>query len=125
MRSAHLQASVMPKRARAAPQLQTPQRCKSALPASRSACCFAVQQHHLLPHAQVKREDGQQTYVIRLRAEDTIGTLRAALSRHRGADCGFQICSAFPPRQYVDAGETLAQAQLVPNGTLFLRARAT
>ena len=77
---------------------------------------------------QVKSEDGSETYVLRLKYEDTIGDVRLALNRHRRAPAGrevpaakYEIQSGFPPRTFGDTHETLRDAGLVPNATLFLR----
>ena len=75
---------------------------------------------------QVKSEDGSETYVLRLKYGDTIGDVRLALNRHRRAAAGcpaakYEIRSGFPPRTFEDSHETLRDAGLVPNATLFLR----
>ena len=75
---------------------------------------------------QVKSEDGSETYVLRLKYGDTIGDVRLALNRHRRAAAGrpaakYEIQSGFPPRTFGDSHETLRDAGLVPNATLFLR----
>lgn len=76
---------------------------------------------------QVKNEDGQQTFILKLKYDDNIGSLRACIDTHRAklkppADKGYEIRSAFPARTYTDAAETLRAAGLIPNATLFLRA---
>jgi len=75
---------------------------------------------------QVKNEDGSETFVLRLKYDDTIGDVRLALNRHRLSaskrpTAEYEIRSGFPPRTFSDNHETLRQAGLVPNATLFLR----
>ena len=78
----------------------------------------------------VKREDGGRTYVLRLRAADSVADLRRALDALRQAEAGgvfrpaarYEIRSAFPAAALSDPAQTLEAAGLVPNGTLFLRA---
>lgn len=86
----------------------------------------------LLVVTQVKSEDGQQTFILKLQYDDTIGALRKCIDAHRWGVSGaakaaapntkYEIRSAFPARAYVEVHETLRQAGLVPNATLFLRA---
>ena len=75
---------------------------------------------------QVKSEDGSETFVLRLKYDDTIGDVRLALNRHRRSaskrpTAEYEIRSGFPPRTFSNSYETLRQAGLVPNATLFLR----
>mmetsp|Transcript_8124 Transcript_8124/g.20997 ORF Transcript_8124/g.20997 Transcript_8124/m.20997 type:complete len:623 (-) Transcript_8124:122-1990(-) len=75
---------------------------------------------------QVKREDGGQVYIVKLRYTSTIADLRRALDAHRAqtpefASIQYQIRSAFPARMYDNPQQTLEDAELVPNAALFLR----
>jgi hypothetical protein len=75
---------------------------------------------------QVKREDGGQVYIVKLRYDSTVADLRRALDAHRTqtpefAGVGYQIRSAFPAKVYADQQETLEAAGLIPNAALFLR----
>ena len=73
---------------------------------------------------QIKREDGMQTYVLKLPYWATIGDLRSALDAHRQDKDGghnYVLRSAFPPQTYSDEGQTLEEAGLVPNATLFMK----
>ena len=74
---------------------------------------------------QIKREDGMQTYVLKLPPWATIRDVRRALDSHRrdeGGRCDpeYALRSAFPPQIYSDETQTLEQAGLVPNATLFM-----
>lgn len=77
---------------------------------------------------QVKSFDGKQTYIVKLKYDDNIGELRKCINQHlKGSGGGqkpgpYEIRSAFPARAYTDEVETLRQAGLIPNATLFLRA---
>jgi len=76
---------------------------------------------------QVKREDGGQVYIIKLRFSNTIKDLRDALDAHRSKDRDFrsveyEIRTAFPSMVYSDPYVSLEAAGLVPNATMFLRA---
>ncbi len=76
---------------------------------------------------QVKSFDGKQTYIVKLKYDDNIGELRKCINQHlKGSGGGqkpgaYEIRSAFPARAYTDEVETLRQAGLIPNATLFLR----
>ncbi|KXZ46755.1 hypothetical protein GPECTOR_41g720 [Gonium pectorale] len=75
---------------------------------------------------QVKSVDGKQTYIMKMKYDDTVAALRACINAHHAksghSGLTYEIRSAFPARAYTDEGETLRQAGLVPNATLFLRA---
>lgn len=80
---------------------------------------------------QVKSEDGQQTFILKLQYDDTIWNLRKYINEHRAklaAEQGkpapsgaYEIRSAFPTRVYTEAKETLREVGLVPNATLYLK----
>ncbi len=84
------------------------------------------------PSLQVKSEDGGKTYILKLQYDDTVFALRKCIDTHRAAlakeqgmpapGAKYEIRSAFPTRAYTEAKETLREAGLVPNATLFLRA---
>ncbi|UPQ99722.1 UBX domain-containing protein [Chloropicon primus] len=72
---------------------------------------------------QIKREDGMQTYVLKLPYWATIRDVRKALNSHRqdkGGKDKYVLRSAFPPQIYNDERKTLEEAGLVPNATLFM-----
>ena len=83
---------------------------------------------------QVKSEDGRQTFILKLQYDETIFALRKYIDAHReklakeqGKPAAppaksYEIRSAFPARAYTEAKETLREAGLVPNATLFLKA---
>eukprot|EP00798_Chlamydomonas_sp_ICE-L_P014899 gene14899-20945_t len=83
------------------------------LPASKSGEDTAV---HEITTLQVKSEDGSQMYILKLKYDDSVATLRADLDTHRQklhAEDGkfrskaYEIRSAFPARNYEDKKETL------------------
>ncbi|KAG1676817.1 hypothetical protein FOA52_010326 [Chlamydomonas sp. UWO 241] len=74
---------------------------------------------------QVKTDT--QTFILKLKYDDTIGALRRCIDAHRGGASQppgkqYEVRSAFPARAYADESETLRAAGLMPNATLFLRA---
>ena len=81
---------------------------------------------------QVKSEDGRQTFILKLQYDETLFALRKYIDTHRAKlakeqgmpapGAKYEIRSAFPARSYAEAKETLREAGLVPNATLFLRA---
>lgn len=73
---------------------------------------------------QIKREDGMQTYVLKLPYWATIQDVKNALDTHRqGKEKSdkYVLRSAFPPQIYNDNHQTLEEAGLVPNATLFMK----
>lgn len=69
---------------------------------------------------QVKSFDGQQTYLLKLPATDTIGALRRKIQGLVLVQ-EFEIRTAFPPVAYADDSQTLQDAGLAPSATLLLR----
>eukprot|EP00798_Chlamydomonas_sp_ICE-L_P025153 gene25153-10784_t len=103
-------------------------------PASREGGARAEGPTESISTLQVKSGDGGQTYILKLKYEDSVGTLRQCIDAHRTklhAEDGryrsssYEIRSAFPTKIYGEEKETLQAAGLVPNATLFLRAVAT
>ncbi|XP_023558830.1 UBX domain-containing protein 11 isoform X5 [Octodon degus] len=73
---------------------------------------------------RVKSENGEQAFLLMMRPEDTVGTVRALLAQARAMDAAtFEIFSTFPPTVYQDDALTLQATGLVPSATLLLRAR--
>lgn len=77
---------------------------------------------------RVKGMDGYKIYIIKLRFDDTIGTLRSYLERACSGDAedpnvgrDFEIRGTYPPRLFDDERVTLRAAGLVPNAALLLR----
>ncbi|GMH33932.1 hypothetical protein BSKO_01766 [Bryopsis sp. KO-2023] len=78
---------------------------------------------------RVKSEDGKITYIVKLRYIDTVGDLCKCVRQHLqqgGQDhAEFEVRSAFPPRCFDRMGESLQEAGLIPNATLFMRAKCS
>ncbi|KAM5248625.1 UBX domain-containing protein 11 [Ctenodactylus gundi] len=73
---------------------------------------------------RIKSENGEKVFLLMMRPEDTIGTVRALLVQARAMDAAtFEIFSTFPPTVYEDEALTLQAAGLVPKAVLLLRAR--
>ncbi|XP_013375086.1 PREDICTED: UBX domain-containing protein 11 isoform X2 [Chinchilla lanigera] len=73
---------------------------------------------------RVKSENGEQAFLLMMRPQDTVGTVRALLAQTRAMDAAtFEIFSTFPPTVYQDDTLTLQAIGLVPSATLLLRAR--
>ena len=63
-----------------------------------------------------------QTYVLKLPYWATIQDVRKALDTHRQSkDDNYVLRSAFPPQIYNNIHQTLEEAGLVPNATLFMK----
>uniref|UniRef100_A0A8C7CNI3 UBX domain-containing protein 11 n=1 Tax=Oncorhynchus kisutch TaxID=8019 RepID=A0A8C7CNI3_ONCKI len=73
---------------------------------------------------RVKSEDGEHTYIMKMRFSETIGHLRQYLDKHRWTDAtAYDIISAFPQRWYSEDSQTLLSCGLTPNAALLLRTR--
>ncbi|XP_038848588.1 UBX domain-containing protein 11 [Salvelinus namaycush] len=73
---------------------------------------------------RVKSEDGEHTYIMKMRFSETIGHLRQYLDKHRWTDAtAYDIISAFPQRCYNEDSQTLLSCGLTPNAALLLRTR--
>ncbi|XP_075408873.1 UBX domain-containing protein 11 isoform X3 [Tenrec ecaudatus] len=73
---------------------------------------------------RIKSENCEQAFLLMMWPKDTVGDVRALLSRARAMDpADFEIFSTFPSTVYSDDTVTLQAAGLVPNATLLLRAR--
>ncbi|XP_036395503.1 UBX domain-containing protein 11 [Megalops cyprinoides] len=73
---------------------------------------------------RVRSEDGEQTYLLKMRLSETIGHLRQYLDKHRGEGLvPYDIISTFLPRCYDDDSLTLATCGLTSKATLLLRAK--
>lgn len=98
---------------------------KSVLQVRELCSCISTElQTNSQEHPQIKREDGLKTYVLKLPYWATIQDVRSALDKHRVGVEGtlhYELRSTFPPRTYDDLQQTLEDAGLVPNATLFLR----
>ena len=75
---------------------------------------------------QVKREDGAQVYILKMRANDSMRSVYAALRKYRdtqvSAAARFELCSAYPACTCGETDETLAELGLAPNATLLMKA---
>ncbi|XP_050717643.1 uncharacterized protein LOC126999281 [Eriocheir sinensis] len=88
--------------------------------------------HHHQDHAhgptrttlRIKVENGSETYLIKLKASDTLQTLRSYLRSYRGDNEDFLIVRTYP-YQVLDQGEaTMAELGLTPNAALHLKVAA-
>ncbi|KAM6967518.1 UBX domain-containing protein 11 [Aplochiton taeniatus] len=71
---------------------------------------------------RVKSEDGEQTYILKMRFSETIRHLRQYLDKHRGEGMpAYDIISVFPQRCYGEDHHTLLSCHLTPNAALLLR----
>lgn len=69
---------------------------------------------------KLKTETGD-TLIIKLKFDDTIGTLRDLVDKYRKDQSTYEIRTAFPSRVYHDPKITLRAAGLIPNATMFLK----
>ncbi|KAL6108985.1 ubxn11 [Pungitius sinensis] len=73
---------------------------------------------------KVKSEDGNRTYILKMRFSDTVGHLRQHLDKHRGVGLpGYDIISASPKCCFDDNQQTLQTCGLTTNATLLQRKR--
>eukprot|EP00854_Cymbomonas_tetramitiformis_P003835 gene3835-4791_t len=84
---------------------------------------------------RIKREDGGEAYILKMKAEQTVGDVRAMLDKHRLASgllkdvlCDwvrlplwYRLLENGACSVYGDNTQTLRDAGLLPNATLFLR----
>ncbi len=70
---------------------------------------------------RIKSEDGNHTYILKMKSTDTISSIRNALDKERGTR-RYKIMSTYPTRCLDKDEETLEECGLVPNGTLYLHA---
>ncbi|XP_071113970.1 UBX domain-containing protein 11-like [Haliotis cracherodii] len=66
-------------------------------------------------------KSGDQTYIIKMRFQNTVGDLRLYLNKQRHGLPHYQIMSAYPHRIYNDSSLTLDECGLTPNAVLHLR----
>ncbi|KAM4633813.1 UBX domain-containing protein 11 [Polymixia lowei] len=79
---------------------------------------------HDVTTLRVKSEDGDHSYVLKMRFTETIGHVRQCLDKHRGGEfLGYDIISVFPQRCYSDDCQTLLACGLTPNAALLLRTK--
>ena len=79
---------------------------------------------------QVKTEDRQQTYVLKLAATSTVGSIYRMIDKHRaggmlptkenGTHRSYELRGGYPPRLYGKLDMTLSEAGLIPNASLFM-----
>ncbi|XP_067863014.1 UBX domain-containing protein 11 isoform X2 [Heptranchias perlo] len=72
---------------------------------------------------RIKSENGEKTYIVKMRFSETIGDLRTYLNQSRRGQLDYDIISTFPQQVYSDQSKTLMEYELVPNALLILRAR--
>lgn len=72
---------------------------------------------------RIKSESGNNTYIVKMRFNETVGDLRKYLNQHRdGESSEYEISSTYPRKQLVDDNASMQECGLVPNGVLYLRA---
>ncbi|XP_069952598.1 uncharacterized protein [Cherax quadricarinatus] len=94
-------------------------------PALTSTTTSTTTTHHDYAHSRttlrIKVENGTETYLIKLKASDTLNTLRSYLRSYRGDHEEFDIVRTYP-YQVLDQGEsTMAELGLIPNAALHLK----
>ncbi|KAL4232808.1 UBX domain-containing protein 11 [Mactra antiquata] len=73
---------------------------------------------------RIKSLDGNHTYILKMRFNNTIGDLRNYITSQSGSDApDFDIVSAHPNKVHSDDSVTLVDAGLTPNAVAHLRAR--
>ena len=71
---------------------------------------------------RIKLNGGGNTLIVKLRYNATIADIRSCIDEHRGrSERPYQVRSTFPNKEYVNLGETLEQASLVPSAVLHVR----
>ncbi|XP_067676082.1 UBX domain-containing protein 11-like [Haliotis asinina] len=66
-------------------------------------------------------KSGDQTYIVKMKFQNTVGDLRLYLNKQRHGLPHYQIMSAYPHRIYDDTSLTLDECGLTPNAVLHLR----
>ena len=73
---------------------------------------------------RIKSENGNRTYIVKMRFKETIGELRQYLNAHRaGQTTEYDICSTYPRKLFSDDSVRMDDCGLVPNGVLYLQAK--
>lgn len=74
---------------------------------------------------RVRSATGEQTFILKMRATDTIGDVRRYLSKHglSGTAAAYSLVTAFPSKACDDDSQTLLDAGLVPASNLHIRPR--
>ncbi|ELU05533.1 hypothetical protein CAPTEDRAFT_208106, partial [Capitella teleta] len=71
---------------------------------------------------RIKSEQGDHTYILKMRFSDTIRDVRDCLNKQRSkASTAYQIMSTFPNRVYDDDFASLKECGLTPSATLHLK----
>lgn len=73
---------------------------------------------------RIKSENGNHTYIVKMRFKETIGDLRQYLNAHRtGQTTEYDICATYPRKMFADDSARMDNCGLVPNGVLYLQAK--
>ncbi|PIK51517.1 putative UBX domain-containing protein 11 [Apostichopus japonicus] len=73
---------------------------------------------------RVKSETGDQTFIIKMKYEDTIQDLRDQLDRIRSASApAYELVTSFPYQVYQNLDMTLDECGLTPNATLHMNTK--
>lgn len=71
----------------------------------------------------IKAENGEQTYILKMKSSETIGDVRNYINKLRhneGQSCDYVLKTTFPPTTLDDLSATMEQCKLVPSATLYM-----
>ncbi|XP_012567140.1 UBX domain-containing protein 11 isoform X1 [Hydra vulgaris] len=74
---------------------------------------------------RIKSETGDQTYLLRMRYDQTVGDVYRYLDSIRNHQSLYQLKSSFPNKTFTDFDITLKDCGLVPNATLHIQESRT
>jgi hypothetical protein len=70
----------------------------------------------------VRSSDGEHTLVLKMKYNDTIGQLKSFITNFRTKQDKFQLICPFPTKKILTVDtQSLEEAQLIPNATLYIR----
>lgn len=77
---------------------------------------------------RIKTEDGQQTYVLKMKSSETIGDIRNYVDKLRqseGHSCDYLLKRTFPAMTLDNLSATILHCKLVPSATLYMTKKQT
>ncbi|KAF2363591.1 UBX domain [Trinorchestia longiramus] len=89
--------------------------------AGRKSSIVHPRQPVIITTLRIRAANGTQTYLIKLKANDTLEKLRAYLRSYRDGDDNFEVVRSFPLQVLDQNSATMAELGLVPNATLHLK----